>query len=110
MAENLSEFERLKEAFKSADPNKQKIAEKLILSAAFLSEQNDILKKMIDDNGMVRVHPTNHTRQKTTEAGKQYIKNLQTYVVIIKTLNSILNGNVPDEDDEFSKFNKGEEE
>ncbi|MNC49750.1 hypothetical protein D3C75_989490 [compost metagenome] len=49
---------------------------------------------------MVEFHPTNPRMQRTPEAAKQYLKNVNSYSVIIKTLNGILSKNVLEEDDD----------
>lgn len=99
-----SELEKLKSIFEKVDPNRQKLVEKLIQEAAFLAEQNDTLRSIITEKGMILIHPTNPNLQKSTEAGKQYLKNLQAYSVVIKTLSQVLTKSTVEDEDEFEKF------
>ncbi len=100
----MTELEKLKEIFQKVDPDKQKLVENLLCDAAFLSEQNEELRKAIAQTGMVKFHPTNPNLQKPTEAAKQYLRNLQTYSVVIKTLNNIFTKNSIEEEDAFEQF------
>ncbi|MDO9592972.1 MAG: hypothetical protein Q7I98_07270 [Erysipelotrichaceae bacterium] len=100
----MTELEKLNEIFRKVDPDKQKLVEKLLCDAAFLSEQNDRLRASIEVTGMVKFHPTNPNLQKPTEAAKQYLRNLQTYSVVIKTLNMIFTKDTIEEEDEFEQF------
>jgi len=104
----MTELEKLKEIFTKVEPDKQKLVEKLIQDAAFLAGENDKLRDLIGQVGMIKIHPKDPSLQKSTEAGKQYLKNLQAYSLVIKTLNSILTKNSVDDDDDFDKF-KNEE-
>ena len=47
---------------------------------------------------MIKVHPTDPTRQKATDAGKQYLKYLQQHTNCIKLLTSVLIKNAPEEE------------
>ena len=100
----MTELEKLQKIFEKVDPEKQKLSEKLIEEAAFLAGENDTLRAIIAKTGMIKVHPTKPDLQKSTEAGKQYLKNLMAYSQVIKTLNSILTKNSVEDEDEFEKF------
>ncbi len=100
----MTELEKLQEIFQKVDPDKQKLVEKLLHDAAFLSEQNDQLRASMEVTGMVKFHPTNPNLQKPTEAAKQYLRNLQTYSVVIKTLNMVFTKNSIEEEDAFEQF------
>ncbi|XCH78858.1 MAG: hypothetical protein WHF31_15250 [Candidatus Dehalobacter alkaniphilus] len=102
----MTELEKLKDIFSKVDPPKQKLVEKLVYEAAFLSDENDKLRDVIREVGMIKIHPTRPDLQKPTEAGKQYLKNLAAYAIVIKTLNSVLTKNSVEEDDEYAKFIK----
>lgn len=104
-----SELEKLNLLFEKVDPSKQKLSERLLEEAAFLSDELNIQRDLIKKSGgMVKVHPTDPSRQKQTEVGKQYLKTLQAYSLVIKTLNGILAKNSVDDDDEFDQFEKEE--
>lgn len=48
-----TEREKLQGIFQKVDPDKQKLVEKLIHEAAFLANQNDHLKSLIGQTGMI---------------------------------------------------------
>jgi len=96
---------KMTEIFKDVDESKRKLVEGLIDEAAFIKAENSVLQKLIDESGMVKVHPDNPTLQKSLETSKQYLKNCNAYSVIIKTLNGVLNKDIIDEDDDdMSEF------
>lgn len=102
------ELAKLTEIFKDVDPAKAQLVEGLVEEAAFLRADNFRLREMIRKAGgtVVQVHPMDLMRQKTSEAAKQYLKNLNSYSVVIKTLNGILSKNVIEGDDPFDEFLK----
>ena len=100
------ELEKLKEIFQEVEEPKRKLVEGLIEDAAFLRAENYILKQVIKKTGMVKVHPEYPELQKPTEVGKQYLKNINSYSVVIKTLNGVLQKNAIEPEDEFDEFMK----
>jgi regulator of replication initiation timing len=105
-AEYQKELMRMREIFENVDKVKAQLVEGLIEDAAWLRVQNAELKELMAETGMLKVHPEYRQIQKPTEAGKQYLKNVNSYAVIIKTLNGILQKNQLEEEDEFEKFLK----
>lgn len=100
------EQEKLHDLFKDIDPAKATLVEGLIEDAAFLRIQNAKLKTQMVETGMVKIHPQYPEIQKPVEAAKQYLRNVNSYAVIIKTLNAVLQKSPPDEEDEFDKWMK----
>ncbi|MEN0650592.1 hypothetical protein NSQ82_16535 [Caldifermentibacillus hisashii] len=98
------ELEKLTEIFTSVDESKRKLVEGLIEDAAFLKSENFMLRNRLSETGMVKIHPSNPSMQKPVEAAKQYLKNVNSYSVIIKTLNGILNKNILDDDEDLSDY------
>ena len=98
------EKEKLIEIFTDVEESKRKLVEGLIEDAAFIKSENYVLKLNLTEFGMVNFHPQNKQLQKPVEASKQYLKNVNTYAVIIKTLNGVLNKNIIEDDDELSDF------
>lgn len=94
------ELGKLQEIFQKIDPEKADLVDGLIHDAAFLKAENFRLRLLIGETGMVKVHPDNPALQKPVEASRQYLKNVNAYSVIIKTLNGILNKNMLDDDDD----------
>lgn len=98
------ELKKLREIFADVDPSKAKLVEGLIDDAAFLKAENAMLKRVLAESGMVRIHPQKPTLQKPTEAARQYLKNVNSYAVVIKTLNGILSKNMLEPDDGMDEF------
>jgi hypothetical protein len=100
----LSELAKLREIFKDTEETKLKLIEGLIEDATFLKTENTLLKEYLAKTGMVKVHPQHPDIQKPIEKGKQYLKNVNSYAVIIKTMNSILSKNVIEDEDDLCEF------
>lgn len=98
------ELDKLTEIFRDVDESKRRLVEGLIKDAAFLMAENYILKESIEQTGMVKVHPQHPEIQKPIEVAKQYLKNVNSYAVIIKALNGVLSKNVLDPDDGMDEF------
>lgn len=100
------ELTRLNEIFSKVDPLKVELTEGLRQDAAYLKAENAILREIMKETGMVKVHPEYPELQKPTEAAKQYLKNINSYSIVIKALNSVLTNDITAEDDEFVQFLK----
>ncbi|MBC2722024.1 hypothetical protein [Desulfosporosinus sp.] len=98
------ELDKLTEIFHDVEDSKRKLIEGLIEDAAFLKAENHVLKQAITETGMVRLHPQHPEIQKPVETAKQYLKNVNTYAVVIKTLNGVLMKNLIEEDDGLDEF------
>ncbi|KON86603.1 hypothetical protein AF332_07070 [Sporosarcina globispora] len=98
------EEEKLTEIFAEVEDSKRRLVEGLIEDAAFLKSENFALKETLSETGMVNFHPQQKQMQKPVEAAKQYLKNVNSYAVIIRTLNGVLNKNILDDEDELSDF------
>ena len=98
------ELEKLSELFNDVDESNRKLVEGLIQDAAFLYAENYILKDMLGKTGMVKVHPDNSTMQKVVPAAKEYRQNLNSYAVVIKTLNGILSKRIDDDDNDLEDY------
>jgi regulator of replication initiation timing len=98
------ELNKLNEIFENVEEDKRKLVEGLIEDAAFLKAENYDLKNILKDTGMVKVHPNYPDMQKPIEAAKQYLKNINSYSVVIKALNAVLSKNMIEDDDELEEF------
>jgi regulator of replication initiation timing len=98
------ELAKLTEIFADVDEGKRKLVEGLVEDAAFLKSENYVLKQNLKETGMVNFHPQNKHIQKPVEAARQYLKNVNSYAVIIKTLNGVLNKNMIEDEDELGDF------
>lgn len=95
-----AEIEKLTEIFGNVDESKRKLVEGLIEDAAFLKAENWELKNLLKETGMIKVHPTNKGLQKQVPAAKQYLQNLNSYAIVVRTLNGILSKDLIEEDDD----------
>ncbi len=98
------ELEKLMGIFQEVEESKRKLIEGLIEDAAFLKAENHVLKEAITLTGMVKLHPQHPEIQKPIETAKQYLKNVNAYAVVIKTLNGVLSKNVLEADDGLEEF------
>jgi regulator of replication initiation timing len=99
------ELEKLETIFKDVEPAKRQLVEGLIEDAAFLKAENFALRQSLEQTGMIKVHPSHPDIQKPIEAARQYLKNVNSYAVVIKTLNGVLNKSMTDPDeDELEEF------
>lgn len=99
-----AEFEKLTEIFKDVEESKRKLVEGLIQDAAFLKAENFALKRILEKTGMVKTHPEKLELQKPMPAAKEYRQNLNSYSVVIKTLNGVLQKGIVEEDDDLDEF------
>lgn len=99
-----SELKKLKNIFADVEPAKAQLVEGLIEDAAFLMAENHELRQIIERTGSVKIHPQYPDIQKPTEAAKQYLKNVNSYAVVIKTLNGILTKGIIEPEDDMSEF------
>jgi hypothetical protein len=98
------ELSKLTEIFADVDEGKRRLVEGLVEDAAFLKSENYVLKLTLKETGMVIFHPQQKQLQKPIEAARQYLKNINSYAVIIKTLNGVLNKNMIEDEDELGDF------
>ncbi len=98
------EREKLLEIFANIEPEKKELAEGLIDDAAFLFAENTELKRLLDKTGTVRVSPANPSMQKPVAGAAQYLKNVNSYAVVMKTLAGILNKANPEAGDELEEY------
>lgn len=98
------ELAKLNEIFQGIDESKRKLVEGLLEEAAFLKSENYILRKSISETGMVKIHPDHPEIQKPIETAKQYLKNINSYAVVIKTLNGVLSKNILEDEDDLSEY------
>lgn len=102
--EYKKELAKLTEIFKDVEDSRRKLVEGLIEDAAFLKAENYVLKQQITITGMIKIHPQHPELQKPIETAKQYLKNINSYAVVIKTLNGVLMKNIIEEDDGLDEF------
>lgn len=98
------EYERLKVLFDNVDKNKAELVDELLKKAAFIIVEIDELEVKVKREGTIQYSNKGNTRQNPTY--KTYLVSINSYQTIIKTLNSIMNNNAVDNDDEFDEFLK----
>jgi regulator of replication initiation timing len=100
-----AERTKLLAIFAEVEQAKRQLVEGLIEDAAYLKAENWHLRQGLAVTGMVKVHPQYAEMQKPIEAAKQYRQNVNSYAVVIKTLNGVLNKNpLDDEDDPLGEY------
>ncbi len=104
MAIYQGEYDKLTAIFTDVEESKRKLVDGLIKEAAFLYAENCILRKLLEATGTIKCHPEHPELQKQVPAAAQYLKNLNSYAVVIKTLNGILSKNLIDDIEDMSEF------
>jgi regulator of replication initiation timing len=100
-----TERTKLTTIFAEVELGKRQLVEGLIEDAALLRAENHDLRQILQKTGMVKLHPQNPDIQKPVEAAKQYRQNVNSYAVVIKTLNGVLSKNLMgEEDDELGEY------
>lgn len=100
-----AEYDKLQTIFADVDEKKRQLVEGLISDAAFLYAENKALKRILSSSGTVCINPNNPSQQRPVPAATQYLKNANSYAVIIKTLNGVLSKNeIEADDDSMSEF------
>lgn len=98
------ELEKLNQIFIDVEDSDKKLVEGLIQDAAFLYAENYELKQILNQTGMIKIHPDDSSKQKPLPIAKEYRQNLNSYSVVIKTLSSVLQKKIDDEDDDMNEF------
>lgn len=99
-----TEYDKLTGIFSDVEESKRKLVEGLISDAAFLYSENYELRKLIKSTGAVVTNPKNPAQQRTVPAATQYLKNANSYAVVIKALNSVLSKNQLEPEDDMEEF------
>lgn len=100
------EKDKLNKIFDKVEEDKRLLAENTIEQAANLTGELFELYENIKKNKSVVVSNKNPSHQLITESAKLWNKYLNTYAVLIKTLNGILEKNLIDPEDDFDEFEK----
>ncbi|OOM81778.1 hypothetical protein CLPUN_09620 [Clostridium puniceum] len=98
------ELNKLNEIFQDVEESDKKLVEGLIQDAAFLYAENYSLKKILDETGMIKIHPDNPSLQKPLPIAKEYRQNLNSYSIVVKSLSSVLQKKIDDDDDDMGDY------
>lgn len=98
------ELNKLNEIFSDVDESNKKLVEGLIEDAAFLYSENYGLKQVLKKTGILKIHPNNPELQKQLPAAKEFRQNLNNYAVVIKTLGSVLQKKIENDDEDMDEF------
>lgn len=104
--EYQKERTKLLELFADLDPKKLKLIEGLLDDAAWLKANNTALKMAMVETGMVKIHPEHPEIQRPVETARQYLRNLNSYAAVIKTINSIAQHTGEEGEDAFDEWLK----
>lgn len=100
------EVKKLKEIFQDLDPPQRKLAEGLIEETAYLKSELIEMREVLKETGMIKIHQSDKSKQKALPIANEYRRTANIYALNIKSLNSILGKNVPEEDDAFDQWIK----
>lgn len=98
------ELAKLTEIFKEINETKRSLVNGLIQDAAFLYAENYVLKESLNKTGMIKFHPNNATMQKPLPAAKEYRQNLNSYAVVIRSLDRVLMKDIVEEEDDMGEY------
>jgi hypothetical protein len=98
------ELNKLNEIFNDVEESDKKLVEGLIQDAAFLYAENYVIKQVLEETGMIRINPKNMNQQKPLPIAKEYRQNLNSYSIVIKSLSSVLQKKIDDDDDDMNEF------
>lgn len=98
----MNRKEELQEILKKASKKQAKLVDIIIDDVIFLEEQLSYLRTL----PFIIVHPTDKTKQKKTEAAKQYKDLSQSYDNKIKILCSLLNDDSKDKNSPLREYLK----
>lgn len=99
-----NELKKLNDIFTDVEESKRKLVEGLILDAAFLKSENYILKQSLKSTGMIKTNPKDSSLQRKVPAADQYLRNVNTYATVIKSLSSVLDAKIEDDEDDLEEF------
>lgn len=94
-------MESLKEIFKSIESNTLKLIDGLLEETAFLKVELEEMRNIMSETGMLKVHPTDKSKQKSMPVANEYRRTMNIYSLNIKVLATILNKLGDCEDDAF---------
>lgn len=103
------EFEKLQEVFEKCDDPLKKVINGLLQETAFLSVELQDMREVLENTGMIKIHPTDFTKQKALPIANEYRRTLNVYSLNIKVLASILKNIDGAEDDAFLNWMKKKE-
>lgn len=98
------EYERIKSLFNGCDENQLQLLEGTIWESARLRVELDDLHNLVNQTGLIKVHPTNPSIQKELPVSKLIVKARANYLNYIAKLSNILGRNIEDEDDDLDEF------
>lgn len=103
------EFERLQEIFEKCDDPVKKVINGLLQETAFLSVELQEMRTILENTGMIKIHPKDFTRQKALPISNEYRRTLNVYSLNIKVIASVLKNVDGVEDDAFLSWMKKKE-
>ncbi|MCL2053520.1 MAG: hypothetical protein FWG90_03635 [Oscillospiraceae bacterium] len=94
--------EKIRGFFEKTDSGQMCVLSEVITQVIALEEKISELIKL----PFIRVHSKNPAKQMQTEAGKQYVKLMQTYLNAVKILSAELRRAGGETEDDFDRFMK----
>ena len=100
------ETESLQKIFENCDEPVKKVISGLLNETAFLAVELQEMRIILETTGMIKVHPTDFTKQKPLPIANEYRRTLNVYSLNVKILHSILKNVDNAEDDVFLNWIK----
>lgn len=104
--EMQKEIEKLKKIFKNIEENTLNLIQGLLRETAYLKVELNWMREILNETGMIQVHPQNKNKQKNLPIANEYRRTLNIYMLNIKTLSTILNKKEMEEEDPLEQWAK----
>lgn len=97
-------LKKLVEILDVVEENQRKLIQGLLEETAYMETELAYMRTILEKTGMIKIHPTKLDMQKQLPIANEYRRTVNAYSLNIKVINSILNKNVIEEEDEFDKW------
>ena len=98
------EYERIKALFSGIDENQMQLIDGAIWECARLRVELNKLNAIINETGLIKVHPTNPTMQKELPVSKMVVKVRANYLNYLAKLSNLLGKNIVDDESDLDEF------
>ena len=106
-----NELNELQKLYEKAGTEAQKLTAPLLNEAIFMANQLEKLRTELEKTGWTSkyYHGTRQSGETQSASAKSYLALIKCFNTTIKNLHSLLDGKMPEPEDEFSKFVKKRE-
>ena len=93
------EYDRIRDIFKESEPGMLEVMDGVIWEAARCRVELDELHEIVEESGLIRVHPKNPLRQKELPVSRQLVRVRASYLNHMTKLAKVFGQNAPEDDD-----------